>query len=193
MTPKNCGALSTFTRLLRGQQEQLEALLRRHLLATGGRAIDEAVLAGTGISGQPQGIVGTPGVGTESGTSLGWSGLTAMQQAVADAGSDPSAIITTPAVRKLLQGREMASGSGLVWGGATVGSIPAYATAACATATLVMGDFAQAVLGIWGAGPEIALDQFTGWTTGKISMRVLLSVDTALLHPASFSTSVSIT
>lgn len=193
MTQKIVGALTTYTKQLAAQQGRLEALLRTHLLKTVGTAVDQAVIAGSGVSGQPQGIVGTTGVDTESGTSLGWAGIIAMQQAVADAGSEPTGLVTTPAVRKLLQGREKATGSGLVWDGAAVGSIPAYATAACAATTLIVGDWSQAVLGIWGSGPEIALDAFTGWATGVITMRVLLSVDTALLHPASFSVSTSIT
>ncbi len=193
MTPKICGTLTTFTKQLASQQQQLEAFLRMHLLATIGKAIDQAVIAGTGAEGQPQGIVGTTGVDTESGTSLAWAGIVAMQSAVSTNGSEPSALVTTPAVRALLQAREKAAGSGLVWDGATVGSIPAYASAACPAATLVIGDFAQAVLGIWGSGPEVAIDAFTGWASGSISLRVLLSVDTALLHPASFSVSTSIT
>ena len=48
-------------------------------------------------------------------------------------------------------------------------------------------------LGRIGFLSEIALDEFSGWASGTITMRVLLSVDTALLHPASFSVSTSIT
>jgi len=193
MTPKICGALTTYTKQLAAQQGRLEAFLRTHLLKTVGKAVDQAVIAGSGVSGQPQGIVGSAGVDTESGTSLGWSGLTAMQKAVAEAGSEPSALVTTPAVRALLQAREVATGAGLVWNGSRVGSLPAYATAACPTASLVVADFAQALLGIWGSGPEIAIDAYTGWSTGAVSIRVMLACDTALLHPASFSVSTSIT
>lgn len=193
MTPKICGSLTTYTKQLRVQQDQLEAFLRSHLLMTIGRAVDVAMIGGSGSAGEPLGIVGTSGVGAESGTSLGWAGIIAMQQAVADAGSEPTAVVATPAVRKLLQGREKAAGSGLVWDGATVGGIAAFATAACPAGTLVVADWTQAVLGIWGDGPEIALDEFTGWASGKITMRVLLSVDTALLHPASFSVSTGVT
>jgi len=193
MAPHTAGALTTFTKQLAAQEPMIEAFVRAHLLRTVGRAVDLAVLGGTGVDGQPLGIAHTPGVDTESGSTLGWSGITAMMQAVTENGSDPTAIITTPAVRKLLQGREVAAGAGLVWNGATVGGIPAHATAACPAATAVLGDFSQAVLGIWGSGPEIALDAYTGWVTGKVSMRVLLSVDVGCLAPASFSVSASVT
>jgi HK97 family phage major capsid protein len=189
LTPKTCGALTTYTKLLEAINPQTEAFIASHLLRVIGTTVDAAILGGSGIAGQPQGIVGTAGVGSATvDSTYTWGDVTGMVQTVAENGSEPSAIVSTPAVRKLLQGRQrFTGGDSGVWSNAAIGDTRAYATTTCPTGKLIVGDFSQLVLAIWGSGVDISIDGYTDWATGKITMRLLLSVDTALLHPASFS------
>lgn len=189
LTPKTCGALTTYTKLLESINPQTEAFIAAHLLRVIGATVDAAILGGSGVSGQPQGVVGTAGVGSATVDATDpWGDVMGMVQTVAENGSDPSAIVSTPAVRKLLQGRPRFASTGTpVWIDSAIGDTKAYATSTCPTGKLIVGDFSQLVLGIWGSGVDISIDGYTDWATGKITMRLLLSVDTALLHPASFS------
>ena len=189
LTPKTCGALTTYTKLLEAINPQTEAFIASHLLRVIGTTVDAAILGGSGIAGQPQGIVGTAGVGSATvDSTYTWGDVTGMVQTVAENGSEPSAIVSTPAVRKLLQGRQrFTGGDSGVWSNAAIGDTRAYATTTCPTGKLIVGDFSQLVLAVWGSGVDLSIDAFTDWATGKITMRLLLSVDTGLMHPASFA------
>lgn len=189
LTPKTCGALTTYTKLLEAINPQTEAFIASHLLRVIGATVDAAILGGSGVAGEPQGIVGTAGVGSATVDATdSWGDVMGMVQTVAENGSEPSAIVSTPAVRKLLQGRQrFTSSDSPVWNNAAIGDTKAYATTTCPTGKLIVGDFSQLVLAVWGSGVDLSIDAFTDWATGKITMRLLLSVDTGLMHPASFA------
>jgi HK97 family phage major capsid protein len=189
LTPKTCGALTTYTKLLEAINPQTEAFIASHLLRVIGATVDAAILGGSGVAGEPQGIVGTAGVGSATVDATdSWGDVLGMVQTVAENGSEPSAIVSTPAVRKLLQGRQrFTSSDSPVWNNAAIGDTKAYATTTCPTGKLIVGDFSQLVLAVWGSGVDLSIDAFTDWATGKITMRLLLSVDTGLMHPASFA------
>ena len=57
-------------------------LVVRELVRQVRHAISLALLNGSGGSGQPQGIIGTTGVGNQSGTSLAWAGIIEMMRLV---------------------------------------------------------------------------------------------------------------
>ena len=189
LTPKTCGALTTYTKLLEAINPQTEAFIASHLLRVIGATVDAAILGGSGVAGEPQGIVGTAGVGSATVDATdSWGDVMGMVQTVAENGSDPSAIVSTPAVRKLLQGRQrFTSSDSPVWNNAAIGDTKAYATTTCPTGKLIDGDFSQLVLEVWGSGVDLSIDAFTDWATGKITMRLLLSVDTGMMHPASLA------
>jgi len=62
------------------------------------------------------------------------------------------AAVTTPAVRKLLSGRERASCNGFIWDSGRVARMPGLATPSVPTASMLVGDFSLVVLGLWGPG-----------------------------------------
>ncbi len=193
LTPKMAGALVQFTHQLRSQSN-VEAILRRELLRTTGSLIDAAVFNGSGTSGEPHGLLGTSGIGTQSGTSLAWAGILNLEQQCADANAEPSAYIGTPAVRELLKAREKAAGSGMVWDGDVMNGRPAYATTSLPAGTLVTGDWAQLVLGMWGGLEiQIAPPDAAGFKNGTLAIRLLAAVDVGVLHPGAFSYASSIT
>lgn len=192
LTPKQAGAFVKFSRLL-ALQSSAEKFIRRELTNTIRDLIDGAVINGSGASGQPTGILNTSGIGAQSGTSLAWAGIVAMQKASALANAEPTAWVADPASRALLQQREKAAGSGLVWDDGRVSGTPAFATTAVPSATLLTGDWSQAVLAFWGDGVNVEIDPSTGFRSGVFGARVLAAVDVGIVHPAAFTAATSIT
>lgn len=195
LTPKVAGALISFTRLLNLQVASLDAYLRRELLRTVGTLIDAAVLNGAGTDGAPTGILNTPNINTQSGTALAWAGICNMLEQVAlDNATDANIrFIGTPGVRELLQQREQASGSGLVWQGNEIAGKPAAVTTDMPSGTLLAGDFSQCTLGIWGAGIEIAINPYQTFNTGTVAMRAMVGADVGVLHAGAFCAATSVT
>lgn len=195
-TPKQVGIVVNFSRQL-SKQANAENFVRRELMNTIGTAIDQAVINGSGASGQPTGILNTAGIGTETGTSLAQAGCVSMKRKVADSNAPDEAIsfIGTPAIRELLEGRARATGLGFIWDDDKVASKPAYVSTDVPSATLICGAWPLVYLGIWGQGFVVEVNPYdsTGFKTGMITARILISLDVAILHPAAFCVSTSIT
>ncbi len=76
LQPRTVGAVVKFSALLAKQSSPaVESLLYADLAASLAEAVDVAAVQGSGVSGVPHGIIGTTGVGSVTGTSLGWAGL----------------------------------------------------------------------------------------------------------------------
>jgi hypothetical protein len=196
LTPKSCGAFIPFSRNL-SMQAASEAYVRRELLRTMGGLVDAAVINGSGISGQPLGLLNTPGIGTQSGTSLAQAGVTRMKSLVATANAPDENIsfLGTPAVRELLENRARPTGLGFVWDDDTVASRPARVSTDVPTATLICGAFSEILLALWGTGFVFEVNPYdpVGFKAGIIQARVLVSVDVAIKHADAFTVSSSIT
>lgn len=192
---KTCGALIAFSRQL-SKQANAEQFVSRELLKTIGGAIDQAVLNGSGSDGQPTGIIGTDGVQTQSGSTLN-SGVRTMKKLCAEANADDSRIsfISTPAIRETLEGRQLFTGGDrTVWQDDTVAGRPAHVSTTMPTATMLAGDFSNCWLGLW-SGVTIEVNPYdpTGFKSGVIQARLLISCDVAVLHPSAFVLASSIT
>ncbi|HAS18008.1 MAG TPA: phage major capsid protein, partial [Nitrospiraceae bacterium] len=90
-TSKTVGIVVNFSRQL-SLQSNAENFVRSELMNTVGTAIDQAVISGSGANGQPTGILGTTGIGSISGTSLAYAGVTNMKRKVADANAPDEGI-----------------------------------------------------------------------------------------------------
>jgi len=196
VTPKSVGIVTAFSRQL-SKQANAEAFVRRELMRTVGTAVDQAVINGSGTAGQPLGLLNTPGILTESGTSLN-AGTRTMKRKVAEANVDDAriAFLSTPAVRELLETRELVTGSGrFVWDGDRVADRPAMVSTDVPAATMICGDFANAYLGIWGLGFVVEINPYdpSGFKAGTIHARIIASCDVALLQPGAFDVATSIT
>lgn len=196
MSPKTLGALVVFSRQL-AKQTNANRVVGREVLRTLGTAIDQAVIAGTGASGQPLGLLNTAGVQTQSGATLN-AGVLTMKKKTAEANVNDEAIsfLSTPAVREALENRERATGGGrFVWDKDQVADRPAYVSTDVPSATMICGDWSLIYLGIWGQGFVLEVNPFdpTGFKTGTIQARLLVSCDIAVLHPSAFVVASSIT
>ncbi len=193
--PKTGGAFSEFSRQI-SLQTKSEFLIQRELLRTVGTLVDVAVFNGNNAAGQPTVLLNTPGIDIQQGSPLFYSGVTVMKQVVTDANAPDNAIayIGTPAIRKLLENRERDCGSGYIWDGDKMASRPAYVTTYLPVGTLVCGAWSELFLGLWGSCLEFMVNSDpTGFKTGTIQARVLVSCDTAIMQPAAFSVATSVT
>jgi len=194
LTPKTLAAIVTVSHQFR-VQAQPDNFLSNHLLQVIARTLDVAALGGSGSSGQPTGLAGISGVGTQSGTTLGWAGVQTMLGQIGDGNADDDSVswIATPAVRKLLAAREKASGSGVVWNGREMAGFPAMVSTSCPTASLFVGPWAAVAIGLWGVGPEVKVNPGSLFAQGGVQMRCMVEADIGCRHPAAFSVSTSIT
>lgn len=196
LVPKTAGALVSVSRLLLLQGPATESYLRNELMRSIGMSIDSAIIAGTGAE-QPLGLVNTVGVGTTSGTSLSQSAVCEMLQEVAEANADDAAVsfLTTPAIRKLLQARERATGLGFIWDNGSVAGRPGNVSTAVPTATMLCVHWPSVILGLWGPGIEVQInpEDPTLFKTGAVQMRCLVSCDVGVANPAAVNVSASIT
>jgi HK97 family phage major capsid protein len=197
-TPKLAVGLVELSRRYLLQGVNAEAFVRRELLRTAATAIDQAIFAGSGNNGQPLGLANTPGIQTQAGAGRSYANVLSMKGAIAGANApdDQIAFIGTPAVRELLEAREVIADTGrFVWDDDRVASRPAFVTTDMPAATLACGSWPDAILGLWGPGIVVELNPFapTQFPRGIVQVRVIISCDVGFAHPASFCAASPVT
>jgi HK97 family phage major capsid protein/HK97 family phage prohead protease len=202
LSPKTVGALTEITRLLMLQSSpSAEQLVMNDLAAVLALAIDAAALAGPGSGGAPTGIIGTAGVGSVTGTSLGYPGVIEFQTDVesGNALAENMAYVTTPVVAGLLMQRARFSSTdtplwtGSVRDGLMVG-YRAAATNQMPAGKMIFGDWSQVVIASWGV-LELKASESHGsnFASAITTIRAMASVDIGIRIAAAFSASASIT
>ena len=183
-TPKTAVAITEVSEQLL-HQSSADTIIMAGLAAVVAVGVDAAIINGTGGS-QPVGILNTPGIGTVSGTSLGYAGLVGVQKTVADASAiiNPQtlAYATTPAVSEQLKNRQrFASTDSPLWIGAlhdgTVEGVRAVASKQMPTSTLLFGDWSTAFLCEWGPLLLSADRGGTRFNQGIVGIRARWMVD----------------
>jgi HK97 family phage major capsid protein len=200
LSPKHAGAYTEISRLLAKQAPGIDSLLMATLGGSVGTAIDVAAIAGTGASGQPTGIVNTAGVGSFTGTSLGWAGLVEAQaDVIGGAEVDPGqcAYATTAAVAQTLMGRQRFTGTDSplwqgTYGDGIVAGCRALASGNVPTATMVLGHWPSLVVAHYGV-VQIEANPYANFAAGVIGIRAMAAVDLAVRRAADFSVASSIT
>ena len=194
LVPKNASAYLEFSRSIMMQSDATEQAVVDALGVAVGDLIDTAVIAGTGASGQPTGILNTPGVTSQSGTSLAWSGVVAMRKGVMLAGArqDQIAWVAAPGVEETLSNRERFTGAGSIWNDQGIGGRPAFSTSNCPAGTLIAADFSRLAIGLWG-GMQVEINPFAGFQTGLWAARLIVTMDVGLLQPNAFAIATSVT
>ena len=213
LKPKQCGAISTMSRLaLQQATPDLEFLVRSDLTTILALAIDYAALYGSGTSGQPLGIVNTPGInsytmGTNGGALTDLDPMISLRAKVAAANADATAgcFVTNERVRAALMKLKTTVGEYIFSPeGESPSTVPTLfgnplhvsnqipsnltkGTSAGVCSAAIFGDFSQLVLGMWGA-TEILINPYgQGFNSGSVDVRVFQSVDFGVRHPESFA------
>lgn len=200
LSPKHVGAYTEISRLLSLQSSpDAESLVMSDLAQSVGLAVDLAALAGSGASGQPTGIINTSGVGSVTGTTLGYAGMLEFQTDIGNALQTGASLgyVTTGAVAALLAARVKFSGTASpLWDGsildANVCGFPGMSSAQMSAATMIFGDWAQLVIAEWGS-LAIEVNPYANFQAGIIGVRALYAVDVGVRIPSAFSVASSIT
>lgn len=201
LSPKTVGAYTEISRNLMLQASpDAEGIVSSDLATVCALAVDVGGLRGSGASGEPQGIVGTSGVGSVTGTSLAAAGILEFQSDVAGGNllTDTFGYVTTPAVAALLMARpELPStGTERLWKGnmrnGTLFDFRAMTSNQMSSATMLAGDFSQVVIGEWGV-LEVEVNPYANFQAGIVGIRAMVSIDVGVRYGGAFSYASSIT
>ncbi|PZP97509.1 MAG: phage major capsid protein [Variovorax paradoxus] len=199
-SPKTVGAYTEISRQLMLQSSpDAEAMVTADLGSVCALAVDVGAIRGSGTAGEPTGIVNTAGIGSVTGTALGYGGVLEFQSDVATANVQPSAggYVTTPLVAAQMMQRVKWAGTasplweGNLWDGQMAG-FGAMSTNQMAAATMLFGDWAQLVVAEWGV-LQIEVNPYANFQAGIIGVRAMVSVDVGLRYAAAFSLANTIT
>jgi len=224
MTPKTLGTLSKFSRnMLIQATPGIEDLVRTDILDGINVGLDLGILNGTGSSGQPTGIMQTSGIGSVAmGTNGGAITVdalvdleTAMMEDNAAVNADSISYVTNAkvlgAIKKLktsggeylVNNNLQAIGRGgtpLVVNGyplAMTNQVPSNLTKGSTSGScsaVVMGDFSQAILGLFGSGIEItAGEDSDDFAKNLVSIKGVVAFDVAVRHAQSFAAILDVT
>jgi HK97 family phage major capsid protein len=193
MSPKNIGAFTDMTRqLILQSTPAIEQLVRDDLTQALALAIDKGALEGTGLSGQPTGILSTVGVNKPTAFAAAvptFAEMVAMETAVAEDNAlfGNLAYITDAATYGGLKTKAKDAGSGMfVLEGGQANGYNVIRTQQSTAGNVYFGNFADCLIGMWG-GLDLTVDPYTASSTGTVRIVALQTVDVALRNPVSFA------
>jgi HK97 family phage major capsid protein len=183
-------------RLLRQGGPLVDAYLNALFLQAAWSALDVALFAGTGTTGQPQGLLTDAGIPSASGTSFNLASAVGIQKTLADAVvSDATArwVGATDVRQTLSQRVAFASTASPLWSDDRLSGRPAMASGRMPAGGLLYGDFSEVQVLLYGAGIEIAADPYTNFAGDIIRFRVLLTMDVVTPRPGALVRITSVT
>lgn len=192
LTPRRCAGYTIMDHQLEVQSSgRAMAFLLRGFVSGIASALDEALLVGSGVAGQPIGVFNANGVGlvTHSAAATLLTALDYPAQIKTAKGRNP-VFIAHPAVeKKWKQVQRWTNASVALWtDDGTVAGTPAKTSAHVAATDICCGSWEHAVLATWGKGTpaQLTIDPYSldlNWQT-----RVVCDVlaDTGFLRPAAF-------
>lgn len=200
LSPKTVSGSVPITRRLRQQSSpDVEQLVRSDLVKGAALAIDLGALNGSGAAGQPQGIIGTTGLGTSTIASAGdptWVELVEFETDVAAANGLAGSLwfVMTAAVRGAGKVKDKAVGAAQFVitpvvgapGASEVNGYPIVVSTQMPANGILFGNFNEVLIGMWGV-LDIRVDTATNAAKDRVTLRAFQDVDVAVRHAASFS------
>jgi HK97 family phage major capsid protein len=202
--------------LLQGSPDA-ENLVKDDLVAVLATEIDRAALHGTALNNQPRGIAATVGIGSVVGGADGaapdYADILDLIAAVAVDNADVGrlAFLTNSKVRSKLSRTDVGVDTGkFVWENAPglrgdqpgpdgfLGGYQAFLSSNVSStltkgqsngicSAIFYGNWQDLLIGFWGSGIEVAVDQTTHFDTGAIQIRALVDCDIAVRNAESFA------
>lgn len=195
LSPKNVAALTEISHQLMAQSDpSAEQLVMTDLARVLAIAADLAALRGAGANGEPQGIIGTSGVGTfdTDNTDTYKDVLSAQTDlATANALRPGCAYVADSVSASLLMGRSrFANTDTPIWDGSllsgNMAGFPAASTNQMAANTMLFGWWPSLILAEWGV-LELMVNPYSDFTRGLSAIRGWYTMDVALRYPAAFT------
>ena len=193
LTPKTVGAFTDMTRqLILQSTPSVEALVRDDLTQALALAIDKGALEGTGLSGQPTGILNTSGVNKPTSFAAAvptFAEMVALETAVAEDNAlmGNLAYITDAATYGGLKTKAKDAGSGMfVLENGQANGYNVIRSQQATAGNVYFGNFSDLLIGMW-AGLDLTVDPYTASTSGTVRIVALQTVDVAVRHAVSFA------
>lgn len=190
LTPKHVGGKTEMSRqLIQQSAPGIEQLVREDLSFLIAKQIDAAIINGSGLAGQPLGILNTVGIQTVADVPATWAEVLAMLEMLDDVEISNGRWLTTAAIRTALAAAEKVagSGSGFLYDNGAMAGLSMAASKSVPAGKLILGDFSQVMLGVW-SEVDILVNPFAepAYSRGGIQVRAMATVDTAVRHPEGF-------
>lgn len=192
------GSTAYSKELLAQASVDVEAFVREDLMTVLAIEKDRAAIDGSGVNGQPMGILSTTGIGSVTfGAAATWAKVVDFETSVAEANADVGsmAYLTTPGVRgKWKTIVKFASTASPLWegvgtvGAGVVNGYRAEATRQVPNNRVIFGNWADLILADW-AGIDVVVDPYSLKRSGQIEITVTVWTDCGVRRPASFCAS----
>lgn len=213
MSPKTAMVSTAFSRQVLVQSSpDINALVMEDIANVIALGIDSAVFNGLGSANQPTGVRATSSIGNRTlataGANLAWADLVGLETDVAGGNADIGSLayVTNATVRgKLKQTlKSTTAGSSYLWeGGNEPGTINGYrafasnqipsnltqGTSTTICSSIIFGNWAEALLGIWGSAVDLVVDPYSLAGQNMIAVTGVTMFDVGVRHAASFSKS----
>jgi len=201
LTPKTVGIRADVTRrMLKQSSTGIEEVIRQDVRQQIGVAVDSAAINGSGASGQPTGVLNAAGTGSVTITGTGtWAEVVELETDVgganalngslaymmrhAQAGAFKTTLVDSGSGRYLM---EVGGSISALASGQRVNGYPAFVTEQAPATTVIFGNWAELLIGMWGV-LDVFADQYTLGDRGGLVVRGFQDMDIALRHGASFS------
>ncbi len=188
-TPKIIAARTEFTRQLMMQSNPaIDNLAEQDLIQAIGLTLDAGAITGTGSNGQPQGLIGTTGVGAVTGTDFNFKTALEFKKKVkvANAFKGNLSYITNATVESSLEGLEKSANTAkYVLEEGRMAGFSVYSTEQIPADTILFGDWSQLVIALWG-GLDIIVDAISS-DDGNIKIKAFQSCDIGVRYPGAFA------
>ena len=200
LQPNTVAAYTEISRQLMLQSNPgAEEIVTNDLATVTALALDKAVIHGAG-GAEPQGIVGTSGVGSVASGALDYAKVLEFQTDVAATNlprPDAGGYATTPtlAAKALSTARfsntDTPLWTGNVWSGSMIG-FPALISNQINSGYMLFGDWGQVIVAEWGV-LEVEVNPYANFQAGIIGIRAMYTCDVGLRLPGAFSVGTGLT
>jgi HK97 family phage major capsid protein len=190
------GSVSMTRRLLKQSAPSVEAMVLADLVRGAALAIDNAAIEGSGASNEPTGVTATSGVNTQTIAASATTGYPTWAELVGfetNTATDNALLgslgyVTTSAIVGGMKVTAKDSGSGLFLMDSVSGTAngyPVYATNHLTAKTIVYGNWADLLIGMWGV-LDLMPDKATLASSGGLVLWAFQDCDIAVRHATSF-------
>ena len=193
LQPRTVGALTELSqRLIQQASPAIEQLVRDDMSAVLAEAFDTAMLTGDGVK-QPLGLLNTPLVQTANLATLGWAGILAMLEKLANVNVSPSAWLVSPAVATKLRAalKSPTAGAGYLLENGQMAGLPAAVSNVvplkATKGQVILGDFSELFVGVWDS-VQILVNPYesAAYARGGVKVRAMMTADCAVRRPEAF-------
>ena len=212
LSPKRLQVLQGVTYdLIHQNSKSVDALIMADMVKAHAAALDAAIFAGSGSSGQPTGVLGRAGntvaIDTHGGP-ITYAKLVEMEQAVGeDNGLLDETLAYVSNAKVMGKLKTIPQVAGYPWYLLNEGKVNGYpffmsnalpsnltkgnTSGACSAA--IFGPFSQVICGTWGSGLAFIIDPYTAKASGVLEVTAIAYHDVAVRHADAFAKIVDIT